>query len=54
VLAELKQLRADANRNAGEQLDATENMGEAVAKEVGGAIEQAAYVARNPSRVTPR
>mgnify|MGYP000371183362 CR=1 FL=1 len=54
MLAELKQLRTDANRNAGDIVGATEEMGEAVSKEVGGAIEQAAYRAANPSRVPHR
>lgn len=54
TLVELKQLRTDANRNAGDLQDATENMGEVVAGSVGTAMEQAAYQARNPTRVPPR
>jgi hypothetical protein len=54
ALDELKKLRADANRNADKQLDATEEAGDAVAEAVGGAMEQAAYLARNPTRVPTR
>jgi hypothetical protein len=54
ALDELKKLRADANRNADKQLDATEEAGEAVAEAVGGAMEQAAYLVRNPTRVPAR
>jgi len=54
VLAELKLLRTDANRNAGTYAEATEELVEAVAKEVGGAMEQAAYIARNPTKVGTR
>ena len=54
VLAELKLLRTDTNRNAEAYVDATGEMAEAVTKEVGGAMEQAAYLARNPARVATR
>jgi len=54
ALDEVKKLREDANRNAGSQLDATEELGETVSKSVEEAVEQATYRANNPSRVPAR
>ena len=54
MLAEMKQLRADANRNAGEMVDATEGVGKTVSKGVGEAMEQATYRINTPTRVNPR
>jgi phage terminase Nu1 subunit (DNA packaging protein) len=54
MLAEQKLMRTDANRNAHDIVDATEAVGETVSKEVGDAVEQAAYRASNPTKVAPR
>lgn len=54
VLAELKLLRADSNRNARDLANVTEGIGSSVSKEMGEALEQVAYRANNPTRVSPR
>ena len=54
ILAELKLLRTDANRNANDIVDGLGTVGETVSSEVGEAIEQVAYRANNPTRVAPR
>jgi hypothetical protein len=54
MLAEQKLSRTDANRNAEKIAGVTEGVGETVAKEVGEAVEQAAYRATNPTKVAPR
>lgn len=54
TLDELKLLRTDSNRNADNLEKATEEVGTTVSKGVGSAIEQAAYLAKNPTRISPR
>ncbi|HEX8412575.1 MAG TPA: hypothetical protein VF637_01635, partial [Sphingomicrobium sp.] len=54
ILAELKLLRIDANRNADDMVEATEGVGGTVSKGVGEALEQATYRVNNPTRVPAR